>query len=91
MARALDCNIFWVCGLEEKYPVHESVEVLEGKTIYKTQKWWLAVLKVKSFGRQRISVYLWIRRGDLWKRQNKLTISDRETWGKIKKAVDSLI
>jgi len=76
---------------EEAFPVHEAVNVLRGKTIYKTAKWWLAVLRIKSYGRERVAVYLWVKRGDRWKRQNKLTISDRETWRKVKEAVDSLI
>jgi len=74
-----------------KFPVHETVEVLDGQTIYKTEKWWMAVLKTKSFGRVKIGVYLWKKRDDVWKRQQKLSIGDHETWENIKSAVDKLI
>jgi len=75
----------------EQYPVHESLEVLDGKTIYRTQKWWLAVLKTRAFGRTAVSVYLWVKRDDAWKRQQKASFRDRETWEKVKKAVDKLL
>jgi hypothetical protein len=76
---------------KEKFPVHESIEVLEGETIYKTEKWWLAVLKTRSFGRISVNVYLWLKRGDSWKRQQKLSLRDIETWKKIKENVDKLL
>ena len=78
-------------GKEESFPVHEAVKVLEGETIYKTTKWWMAVLKIESFGRTNVAVYLWVRRGDKWKRQQKLTVGDLETWEKIKENVDKML
>ena len=39
--------------LEEEFPVSESLTVHQGTTIYKTDKWWLAVLLVDSFGEDR--------------------------------------
>jgi len=75
---------------KEAYPVHEKVNVLDGITIYKTKKWWLAVLKTESFGMTKVSLYLWMKRGDQWKRKQKFTIP-RERWGDIIRAVDKLI
>ena len=76
---------------EEKFPVHETVKVVDGKTIYKTEKWWLAVLKTESFGRSSVAIYLWVKRKDEWKRQQKLTLRDKDTWEKVKEAVDKFI
>ena len=76
---------------KEEFPVHEAVKVLAGETIYKTEKWWMAVLKIESFGRTNVAVYLWVKRKGEWKRQQKLTIGDIETWGKIKETVDKMI
>jgi len=76
---------------EEKFPVHETVKVVGGETIYKTKKWWLAVLKVESFGRSSVGIYLWVKREDKWKRQQKLTVRDKDTWEKIKETVDKFI
>lgn len=79
-------------ALTEKteFPVHESIQVLSGETIFRTDKWWMAVVKAKSFGRDVINVYLWVKRGDVWKRQQKMSVRDRETWEKVKKAIDKL-
>jgi len=74
-----------------EFPVHEKVKVLDGKTIFRTDKWWMAVLKVESFGKNSVNVYLWVKRGDKWKRQQKLTIRGREQWSLIKEAVEKLI
>ena len=76
---------------EEKFPVHETVKVLAGETVYKTAKWWMAVLKIESFGRTNVAIYLWVKRGDKWKRQQKLTVGDLETWEKIKENVDKMV
>ena len=76
---------------EEEFPVHETVKVLDGETIYKTGKWWMAVLKIESFGRTNVAIYLWVKRGDKWKRQQKLTIGDLETWKEIKEKVDKML
>jgi len=77
--------------MSEIYPVHETLEVIGGETIFKTDRWWLAVVKTRAFGREAVSVYLWVKRGDEWKRQQKLSIRGREMWEKIKKAVESLL
>jgi hypothetical protein len=75
----------------EKFPVHESLKVLDGETVFKTEKWWLAVLKTESFGRIMVNIYLWVKRGDKWKRQQKLGIRGKEIWSRIKTAVDKFI
>lgn len=75
----------------EKFPVHEKVRVLAGETVFKTERWWMAVLKTESFGKTSVNIYLWIKRDDVWKRQQKLTIRGNETWQKVKSTVDQLI
>lgn len=76
---------------EKKFPVSESVSVLEGKTLFKTDKWWAAVLLVQSFGRKQIATYLWNKKGEEWKRRQKLVIRDRGQWLQIKEAVESFL
>jgi hypothetical protein len=76
---------------EERFPVAEQLEVVEGTTIYKTDKWWSAVLVVKSFGRKQIAVYLWNKKGDEWKRRQKFMISSKENWAKIRETVEKYL
>ena len=75
---------------EEELPVSESLTVIQGITLYKTEKWWSAVALVDAFGRKQIAVYLWIKRGGQWKRKNKFTIHNRAEWQRIKGAVERL-
>lgn len=73
---------------EEKFPISEKLKVIEGTTLYKTDKWWSAVLHVESFGRKQIAMYLWNKRGDAWKRRQKFVVKNKDEWTKIKEAVE---
>jgi len=75
----------------ERLPVSESLKVLEGITLNKSEKWWAAVALIDSFGRKQIAVYLWVKRGDQWKRKNKFIIINKKNWQQIKDAVEKLI
>ena len=75
---------------EEKLPVSESLKVIQGITLYKTEKWWSAVTLLDAFGRRQIGVYLWIKRGERWKRKNKFIIHNKAEWQQIKRAVEKL-
>jgi hypothetical protein len=76
---------------EINFPVSEQLKVIEGTTIYKTDKWWSAVLVVESFGRKQIAVYLWNKKGDEWKRRQKFLVSSKDGWTKVKKAVEKYL
>lgn len=73
---------------EEKLPVSESLNVIEGITIYRSEKWWSAVALMDAFGKKQIAVYLWVKRGDQWKRKNKFIIHTKKEWQQIKDAVE---
>ena len=72
---------------EEKFPVSESLKVIQGTTIYKTEKWWLAVVLLDSFGRKQIATYLWNNKGGVWKRRQKFVITNNTMWQQISEAV----
>ena len=76
---------------EEKYPVFEKLTVLQGQTLYKSEKWWAAVLLLESFGRKQIAFYLWLRKGEDWKRSQKYVIRSREEWTKIRDIVEKFM
>jgi len=76
---------------EEKFPVSETLKIIEGTNLYKTDKWWSAVVLVESFGRKEVAVYLWNRKGDQWKRRQKFVIKDKDHWMRIKEIIEKLI
>ena len=76
---------------KEKFPVSESLTVHQGTTIYKTDKWWLAVLLVDSFGRRQIGTYLWFNRNGTWKRKQKFIVTNKKTWQQISQAIEEYL
>ena len=76
---------------EEKFPVHESIKVLEGITIDKSSKWWSAIILSENRGRKQIATYLWTKRNDVWKRKQKFVVRNIKDWNKIKEAVEKLL
>ena len=77
--------------IEEKLPVHESIDVKEYINLYKTDKWWAAVVLSESFGHKDVSLYQWMNRQGTWKRQNKWKIKNQSEWSAIKEAVEKLV
>ena len=76
---------------EDKLPVHETIDVIEHITLYKTDEWWAAIALCESFGRRDISLYQWQKRQGKWKRQNKWRIKNQSEWLAIKNVVEQLI
>lgn len=77
--------------MAEKFPAHEAIKVLEGQTVYKTAKWWKAVLLVEAFGRRQVVVYLWQNKEGTWKRKQKYTIRSRSDWMADAQIIDTLL
>ena len=73
---------------EEPFPLHETVQVLEGVTINKSSKWWSAALLVESYGKRQVALYLWIKDDGKWKRKEKFIIPSKDMWEKTKKVLD---
>jgi len=76
---------------EGNLPISEKLKVLEGFTVYKTEKWWSAIALVESFGRKQIAVYLWTKREDQWKRKQKFVVHNKAEWLQIKDAIEKLL
>jgi len=72
-----------------KYPVSDFLKVVEGIDIYKTEKWWKAVLLTESKYGMQIGVYLWTKDSKTgeWKRKQKMGIRSLDELNKIVDAV----
>jgi len=75
---------------DEKLPISETYKVVEFVTIFKTPKWWEAVVAYESSGKRSIGFYLWVKRNDVWKRKNKFSFRNLDEWGYLKTAADQL-
>lgn len=77
-------------AVEEKLPISEFYKVVEYVTLFKSQKWWEAVVIFESYGKRAIGLYLWQRKQDTWKRQHKFNIRNLDEWNKLKNAIEQL-
>jgi hypothetical protein len=80
-------------GEKEPLPVHESVNVKDYITIYKTPKWWKAVALVNMFGHDKILIYLWRwddKKGG-WKRKQKMGFNNEKDWEDTKSAIEGFM
>jgi len=76
---------------ENKLPISEKLKVLEGVTLYKSDKWWSAMALLEAFGRKQIAIYLWTKKDDQWKRKQKFVIHNKNEWANIQKNVEKFI
>lgn len=74
----------------EKLPISEFYKVIEYVTIFKSSKWWEAVVVYETAGKRSIGLYLWENRNNNWKRKNKFSVRNLEEWNKVKNAVEQL-
>ncbi|MFZ1039390.1 MAG: hypothetical protein WAN53_05865 [Candidatus Bathyarchaeia archaeon] len=76
--------------IEEKLPISEFYTVVDSVTIFKSQKWWEAIVVFESYGKRSIGLYLWQKKGDAWKRKHKFNVRNLEEWNKLKNAIEQL-
>jgi hypothetical protein len=74
----------------EKLPISDIYKVIDYVTIFKSKKWWEAIVVYEAFGKRSIGLYLWENRNDVWKRKNKFSVRNLDEWTTIKNAVDQL-
>jgi hypothetical protein len=75
---------------EERLPVSDFYKVIDYITIFKSEKWWEAIVIFESFGKRSIGLYLWQKRNDVWKRKHKFNVRNMEEWNRLKEAVEKL-
>jgi hypothetical protein len=75
----------------EKLPLWESYKVIDYVTIFKSNKWWEAIVAIESFGSRSIAMYMWEFRDGRWKRKHKFSIKNVDEWNKVKNSVEQLL
>lgn len=77
--------------MSDEFPTHEELEVLDGRTIFKSNDWWKAAVLYNGFSGREIGIYLWKQNGDRWKRQQKYVIRSENDWETDQEAVKPLL
>ena len=49
----------------EKLPISDFYKVIDYVTIFRSEKWWEAIVVFESFGKRSIGLYLWQNRNCL--------------------------
>jgi hypothetical protein len=75
---------------EEKLPISDFYKIIDSITIFKSHKWWEAIVVFESYGKRSIGMYLWEKKQEAWKRKHKFTIRSLEEWTKFKNAMEQL-
>jgi hypothetical protein len=74
----------------EKLPISEFYKVIDYVTIFRSEKWWEAIVVFESFGKRLIGLYLWQKIEGVWKRKHKFNIRNLDEWTKLKNAIEQL-
>ncbi len=76
---------------EEKLPISEVLNVIDSVNVYKTDKWWSAVVLLESYGRKQVAVYVWSNRNGEWKRRQKFVITRKQQWEQVKPKIEEFV
>lgn len=74
----------------EKLPVSEFYTVVDYVTMFKSEKWWEAIVVFESYGKRSIGLYLWQKKDGTWKRKHKFNVRNLDEWNKLKNAIEQL-
>jgi hypothetical protein len=77
--------------MSEVLPTSEFYKVIDHITIFRTEKWWEAIVLIEYFGKRSIAMYLWQFRDGKWKRKHKFQLRNADEWNKVKAAIDNLV
>jgi hypothetical protein len=73
------------------FPVHENLDIQDGQTVFKSQKWWKAVVLYEGYRGPEIPVYLWQNRDEGWRRQQKYVIRSLDDWEQDKEIIEEFV
>lgn len=76
---------------EERVPCHNEVKVLEQRNLFKTDKWWKAVVLGEVKSRKFLAIYMWQKRNGNWKQKHKMKLNKKADWTEMKPIIDGLI
>ena len=79
----------------DEFPVHDSLVVLDGNTIYRTDNWFKAAVLYRYDGNEydstELAIYLWHRKGQEWKRKQKYVVKTIEGWEADKASLERFL
>jgi len=78
----------------EDFPVSDYYELSAGETVFQSDGWWKAILKISkkgSYETEEVMVYLWQDVDGEWRRRQKFTIKSQERWQEEVDVIESIV
>jgi hypothetical protein len=75
-------------------PVSDYYTVGAGETIFRSNGWWKAILRIDekgSYETEEVMIYLWQQTEDGWRRRQKHTIKNESDWEEERSTVDQIL
>lgn len=79
---------------EDTLPVSDYYEVAAGETVFRSDNWWKAIVKITkkgSYETEEVMIYLWQETDGDWRRRQKYTIKSEERWQEEAEVVGSIL
>lgn len=79
---------------DSEFPVSDYYSLAAGKTIFQSEGWWKAIVKLDqkgSYETEEVVIYLWQKQDDDWRRRQKYTIKDPESWEEETELIESVL
>jgi len=78
----------------DEFPVSDYYNVATGVSVFQSDGWWKAIVNIDekgSYETDEVMVYLWQERDGDWRRRQKYTIKDQESWEEERTAIESVL
>lgn len=78
----------------EDFPVSDYYETAAGETVFQSDGWWKAILKISkkgSYETEEVMIYLWQEVDGDWRRRQKFTIKSEERWREEVDVIESIV
>lgn len=78
----------------DAFPVSDYYHVCGGVTVFQSDGWWKAILNIDqkgSYDTDEIMIYLWQQRDGDWRRRQKYTIKDQESWEEETELIEQVL
>jgi hypothetical protein len=79
---------------ETDFPTSDYYNVASGKTVFKEDDWWKAIVRIDQKGdyeTEEVVVYLWQKQDGDWRRRQKYTLKSAEKWQEEATAIESVL
>jgi hypothetical protein len=78
----------------DELPVSDYYSLGAGKSIFKTDQWWKAIVQVTQKGEyetNNVMVYLWQRQDGEWRRRQKYTVKSESKWAEESATIEKIL